>query len=50
MDAIREGIADGEAGNEQPFEQFAAEARAVRVERRMGEGTDTDGSRNAESA
>ena len=32
--AIREGIADGEAGREQPFAEFVVEARAARAVRR----------------
>ena len=38
VDAIREGIADGEAGREQPLEQFMAEAQAARATRRMASG------------
>ncbi len=30
--AVREGIADGEAGREQPFEQFRASRRAVVIQ------------------
>lgn len=50
MDAIREGIADGEAGREQPFERFAAKARAARVERRLSEETETAGAWSVEPA
>ncbi len=34
--AIEEGIADGEAGREEPFENFVAASRAARSQRRAG--------------
>jgi len=34
--AIEEGIADGDAGREEPFENFVSASRAARSQRRAG--------------